>query len=488
MQGRTTASLLISSKIYKKLLVFIVINIFITLIVSLKFLDFFSPLLFIVLFVLLSLPIAIFLFTPFHILNPLLIFSTYFYVLILSIFTVINLYEVNVLEKAIAFVFFSYLFYCLGFLIFINKKIYLNPLKNINFLLIKDKYPINIMKFLMYLFIFIALANYIVILYKTTNLNLVEYYLNLGYYGRNLKKIFGLTSIGYILLYPAIFMAIILYVKNKISKVQFYLLFVIYILIILSLAKITNFVLSIIIPLSFLYLLRREVYISKGKIILGVILFTVALILLLYRMSADIARVKGISLDNIVSRFADLETLISIYFLKSNLPNINIIIFIMENWEEEMNFLKGLSIINIFSAVLPSAIREDIVKNFSVSWIIKNEWFKDEPGGGIPPTIIGELYANFGILGMFFMFLLGALTAILYNWTFSKPTYIKVIIYHFFLWKFVFLMAKGEFSRLSDITLIISLVIFFVLKKIYNLRYTYDKNLPYNNCPSRIRR
>ncbi|SMP13998.1 hypothetical protein SAMN06265339_1224 [Desulfurobacterium pacificum] len=252
------------------------------------------------------------------------------------------------------------------------------------------------------------------------------------------------------------------------------MLIFVYVIIILSLAKITYFALQIAIFITLLFALKNDVVITFKRIFLLLLFTTLVLSLFLYRMIADIARVKGLSIIEVFLSVLDTNSLYSLFFEKSNLPNINIIVLIMKHWGKEIDYLKGTSLVNVISGFMPSDIRTSLVHNFSVSWIIKNQWFTYQPGGAIPPTIIGELFANFGYFGMFTMFFLGMTTANIYNWVFKNLSYPKLIFYTYFLWKFVFLMAKGEFSRISDISMLISVAAVAILKSLNQLRFRHD--------------
>ncbi|WP_283400682.1 hypothetical protein [Desulfurobacterium pacificum] len=117
--------------------------------------------------------------------------------------------EPEELAKASIIVLSSYIFFVLGFLTFVNKRLLSKPmLRKMNY----TDIPIVLSKVVMFVFFLIGFSNYIFVLYKTVNLRFWEYYLNLGFYGRNLKEIFGLSTLGYLFLHPAIYIAIYNYV------------------------------------------------------------------------------------------------------------------------------------------------------------------------------------------------------------------------------------------------------------------------------------
>ncbi|GEM_PF-6551363 len=424
--------------------------------------------LFAFLFFLSLIPVAIVITSEAHLLNPLLVFSIYYYILIVSILTSVGRIKIEKLVEGSIVVLLSYIFFVLGFLMFINKRLLSKSvLGEMNYI----DMPIAVSKVVMFVFFLIGLSNYIFVLYKTVNLRFWEYYLNLGFYGRNLKEIFGLSTLGYLFLHPAIYIAIYAYVKQKLNRYIFYMLFFVYAIIILSLAKITYFALQIIIFITLLFALKNDLAITFKRIFLLLLFVILVLSLFLYRMVADIARVKRLDVGEIFLSVLDIDSLYFLFFEKSNLPNINIIVFIMDHWGKEIDYLKGMSLVNIISGFMPADIRTFLVHNFSVSWIIKNQWFTHQSGGAIPPTIIGELFANFGYFGVFVMFFLGIITANIFNWVFKNLSYPKLIFYTYFLWKFVFLMAKGEFSRISDINMLISIVAVATLKSLNQLRF-----------------
>ncbi|OPY70024.1 MAG: hypothetical protein A4E62_01680 [Syntrophorhabdus sp. PtaU1.Bin002] len=323
---------------------------------------------------------------------------------------------------------------------------YANKIRNL-------KVDDNIVVILICVFATISLANFVWVLYKTAGLNIVEYLSMLGYYGSHMKEEFGLSTVGYNFIYPAVVLGIYERKKDNMSKPVFAGLMMIYLLCSVSMARITGLVTDLMIFGYLSTILNRSI--EKGTRTKRRQIFFVATLVLVgtglffYRMYSDLYRIHAMGVDEFIDLIGSHG--LSILFGVGNAPNFGIVMKIYSQWEADIGFLNGSTMLTFLHVFLPSIMTEDVAQQ-SVSWYVKNIWYGDISGGGFPPTIIGDLYANFDILGVFAgMALLGILFARVYSAINRSSSYFSHVFYAFLLFKFVLILPKAEFSRLGFI-------------------------------------
>lgn len=215
-------------------------------------------------------------------------------------------------------------------------------------------------------------------------------------------------------------------------------------------------------------------YTKKFLLWLFAILFS-SIIFYLYRIVSNLS----LSYADIPSLFEVLAIFDPLFFFqltieKGNTPNIPVLMKIIDSWGNEIGFLYGQSLVSWIVNILPTAIRPE---GYQPSVMIMHaEWFPYAQGAH-PPTGIGEMYANFGLIGPFAgMFLFGMFCA----WMRNQLTYYKnfwiLIVYCQVVTGFVFLYPKGEFDNLSLWQVLPVLFSYFVLRiftKVFASKKTY---------------
>jgi hypothetical protein len=127
---------------------------------------------------------------------------------------------------------------------------------------------------------------------------------------------------------------------------------------------------------------------------------------------------------------------------KGNVPNIPILMNIVENWEHSLGFEYGRTFFNWIAALLPWLEPENI------GMVIRDNWYISV--GGLPPTALGELYANFGAPGVYAgMFLIGALMAGTYNVVRSRRDFWIYLIFLAISFRFFMIWPKGESMNIA---------------------------------------
>jgi len=431
---------------------------------------------------------GLFVFKKINLYEPILWFSIYYSVLIFSAFILLdseftastfitngNFYTANILELfsiTLWAVLFAYICFITGYYITLNKKTTFNTsLKEVNI-------STKLLKITAFSFMFIGISNFIYNLYLITGFNLIEYFIFIHYYSGHFVE-HGVTILGYNFLYPGIFFMYYLHINKKINKYIFYINVLIFFMIILSLGRVTGFSMTVMLFYLFSLYSKGIFYINKKRFILLFISVVMIFVLFFLRMYSDFERVYGLTSDEFITKIA--PNIAYVLMGEGNLPNISIVMKIIDSWEQDIGYLYGRSIFLGLLVFLPSSISVEIIQNNTVSWIGKHTWYEHIHGGSLPPTIIGDLFANFGFLGIIVgMLILGSLFAKVYNYIQSKSGMFIFIFYLYFLVFFVFILPKGELSRLSfiiyPIFIFINIQILKMLTILGSKKEYYDRN------------
>jgi hypothetical protein len=169
------------------------------------------------------------------------------------------------------------------------------------------------------------------------------------------------------------------------------------------------------------------------------------------------------SISDLKNRLIELIRSIGYYaFDKGNTPNVAILMKIIDSWGKDIGYKLGSSLFYPFFSILPGEYQPSV--NLMPSIIIKQRWFSHIEGGFLPPTGIGEMYANFSFFGPFIgMFGFGILGAMLYNFLQKRATHLRLFIYLYFSLNFYMIYPKGEFSNLSFLSIGCILIMFYLL-------------------------
>jgi oligosaccharide repeat unit polymerase len=210
-----------------------------------------------------------------------------------------------------------------------------------------------------------------------------------------------------------------------------------------------NFALSVFVIQYFYHyqVLRKKHYLYVGGL-LGLIGLGVFMYFLRVLSSLAFNNMVNKSFFDQMTEFFKLESLFKFLIEKGNIPNIPVLMKIIDSWESDIGFYMGKSYFTWLYNVLPSTIRP---VDYQTSFVIKNRWYIALLGGGsIPPTCIGEMYLIFGLFGVILgMFFFGVLMAYTYNLLNKFNNIWYLMIYSQILVYFFAIYPKGEFDNMS---------------------------------------
>lgn len=184
---------------------------------------------------------------------------------------------------------------------------------------------------------------------------------------------------------------------------------------------------------------------TRTVIILGTILFFMVFIYGFVRViGADPERLAVYSLFSeglgIGSSMASMFIIYLIFQLSVYTGNFLVILKVFPN---EMMFLQGSNFFITLNTILPG-------KQQTIGEIIKDVVGVEFKGGGINPTMLGELYLDFGSPYLvIIMFVYGVIYATAFNWYLKTRSLSSTYIYSYFTFVIIISVLGGLFSQLS---------------------------------------
>jgi oligosaccharide repeat unit polymerase len=157
---------------------------------------------------------------------------------------------------------------------------------------------------------------------------------------------------------------------------------------------------------------------------------------------------------------------------KGNVPNIAILVNLLEQDGIAGELLHGYSLVAWVTGMSGLIGGEpNIARTIGAMWFSRD--------GGLPPTIVGEMFVNFGYLGVpVGMFASGVMVSWFYQLVRSKGDFIWYIVYLSVLFKFIFLWPKGEMSNLVGAVwqFLPALFLFASIRALSGLQITVRRN------------
>lgn len=315
-----------------------------------------------------------------------------------------------------------------------------------------------VLKYFIIIFMTITLVNFLYIVFSTTgnpltyfrqmSVNRYIYTTELSTFGYN----FGVFSI-YLYQYY-------LLKNNKKPSIIFISSSMLMLIIKASAGRIFQTMATILIILGIFY--TFSMITDKNTKYSKYILFTVTFGIIIYVFRAAGSFYFHGGYDTFIDAVYDIISRLTYYiFGRGNVVNIAIVPYILNNWESDYGtYLYGSSALSGLVKFFPF-LKETFP---STSYLIKNLWFEDIIGGALPPTCIGELYINFGLIGTVIgMLIMGIISSILFNIYSNKVSFIKTIIYMHFVCFFILLFPKTDFSSFPFFEIFFSLLMFILV-------------------------
>jgi oligosaccharide repeat unit polymerase len=140
---------------------------------------------------------------------------------------------------------------------------------------------------------------------------------------------------------------------------------------------------------------------------------------------------------------------------RGNVPNFPVVFTIIEKVPGDQDFLLGKTLFNWALFLIPKSILKG---DYLISIWIKDTWYFDIEGGGLPPTAVGEWYANFGIAGVIGgMFLVGFLLGRIFKLARLSDNPFLAVLWANLAFGFIVIYPKTDLAQIPAFTMVILL-------------------------------
>jgi len=148
-------------------------------------------------------------------------------------------------------------------------------------------------------------------------------------------------------------------------------------------------------------------------------------------------------------------------FERGNVPNIPVVLTLVDKIQFPDDFLFGKTIFNWVLGLVPSSLLSP--KDYLISFYIKDTWYLDIDGGGLPATSVGEWYANFGYLGVTVgMFIMGKVFSFFYNIMIYRNNPFYIIMWANISFGYLSVHSKVDLAQIPTFT-----IVFCIFLKIF---------------------
>ncbi|MGE7773619.1 hypothetical protein ACQKLP_02795 [Chitinophaga sp. NPDC101104] len=165
----------------------------------------------------------------------------------------------------------------------------------------------------------------------------------------------------------------------------------------------------------------------------------------------------GTTDDSVVEIMGNFSDLLGFYAIdKGNTPNVAVFMKIIDAWSVDHGYIFGKSLYSGVLNNLPSAIRPDDVN--ATSFMVRDLWYSNvAKGGALPTTAVGEMYMNFGPLGVFLgMFAVGMLIKLWFSFVIRSRNFWHYVALVIVSLTFIALYPKVDFTNLNPLDVIIA--------------------------------
>lgn len=400
-------------------------------------------------------PMVIFLKRHFDLFEPVYLFSFMYYLFSFGglyfistglvgkhIDNYLNRDVIGLFNQTLLFIILNFIMFMIGYFKTIDQDIFLTIDK------VEDK---NIFKPLLigiiFIFITFGLLNFLYVSYSMSG-GVIEHILTVGIRRHQFQEQ-KISTLGYNFYYAGIYLwfYLILTTQQKSNFNNYLFLFFMFFSFLISFSGARTFatishVLTFVAIYYYAYKLEFKNYLKIGIVSLGIIIL--GIFSYFYRILGG----RAASYFDQQFDFNFLWTNVGFLIIDSgNIPHIPMVMKILESWAEEIGFSYGAT---LFYWILPLIGKTEIMKDIAIPWVMLNTYFPGKGAGGLPPTVVGEFYINFGYFGaLVAMFLLGVLIAQGYNYASRKKNYWITVFFIILVMRFIFILPKAMFDVLA---------------------------------------
>lgn len=294
--------------------------------------------------------------------------------------------------------------------------------------------------------LFAGLLNFVYLLFSYPE-GPIRYLLDFGRRGHRFEMIEGeVTTIGYQWLYAGVFLWFMILMREGAIqrwKLQTWLFFGVAALsavVSVSQGRLTQSI-SYVLLLVFLGYVcapgqvrnHRFILVTGAGLVAGIILYFLRQVSSLSYVGSEAFELRDLG------RYAQMFLPALGYWVvdKGNIPNLAAVVNLLNQDGIDGHLWYGKSFVLWLVAFVPGA------EVPSIAGTVAQAWFHSD--GGLPPTIVGEMFVNFGYVGVpVGLFVVGLLMSRFYAFVRHSGHFLWYVVFLSILFKFIFLWPKGE--------------------------------------------
>jgi oligosaccharide repeat unit polymerase len=309
-------------------------------------------------------------------------------------------------------------------------------------------------------FVAIALANFLVNVYLISGGNLVSYMANFAMRPYEVADDMGVSAAGYLLGFIAVQLLAYMTGRNRpTSPAMLGLLLLVLLTTALRVSQGRLFQVLVFLGACYVsYAMgasrRNQAEVAWPRRLPWLVALTGMGLGLYFLRLASALKHLGISVDlNTVTVFFD--QIVHFALERGNVPNFPVVFTIIEKIPAEQDFLLGKSLFNWALFLIPKSILKG---DYLISLWIKDTWYLDIEGGGLPPTAVGEWYANFGIAGVVGgMFLVGFLLGRFFKRARMSDSPFLAVLWANLAFGFIVIYPKTDLAQIPAFSIVVLL-------------------------------
>jgi len=166
----------------------------------------------------------------------------------------------------------------------------------------------------------------------------------------------------------------------------------------------------------------------------------------------------SVNLDTALTFF---DEIVHFALERGNVPNFPVVFTIIEKMPSEEGFLLGKTLFNWVLFLIPKSILKG---DYLISLWVKDTWYVDIEGGGLPPTAVGEWYANFGIVGVVGgMFVVGFLLSRIFKHARLSDNPFLAVLWANLAFGFIVIYPKTDLAQIPALAILMVLGVWFLI-------------------------